>query len=159
MAHLVKCLYCGKEFNRDKINNIKIGNRYAHAECYDKRQVIFQKDEEKHRKVTDLIKELGNPSDSDWGRIGKQLHNFINQGMTYDGIYYSLVFFCYIKKNKFKGIGIVPYIYNEAKAYYDKEKAVMSQLDNAKEKELTQEIVILKNTKPKKKLIDFNYED
>ena len=31
MAHYVKCFYCGKTFDRDKIPYIKInGRRYAH---------------------------------------------------------------------------------------------------------------------------------
>ena len=34
MAHLVKCYYCGKTFDRDKIPFIKVNaRRYAHTNC------------------------------------------------------------------------------------------------------------------------------
>lgn len=30
---IVKCLYCGEQFNREKIACVKIGRRYAHEKC------------------------------------------------------------------------------------------------------------------------------
>ena len=34
MAHQVKCLYCGKTFDRDKVPFIQVSKRrYAHKEC------------------------------------------------------------------------------------------------------------------------------
>ena len=34
MAHLVKCLYCGQQFDADKIAYVKPNNtRYAHKTC------------------------------------------------------------------------------------------------------------------------------
>ena len=34
MAHIVKCLYCGKTFDRDKVTTCRqIGKRFAHLEC------------------------------------------------------------------------------------------------------------------------------
>ena len=34
MAHKVKCYYCGKEFDRDKEEAVKVGaRRYAHKTC------------------------------------------------------------------------------------------------------------------------------
>ena len=55
--------------------------------------------------------------------IQKQIHNFIvDNGYSYNGIYKTLVYYYDIKKNPTDkangGIGIVPYVYEEAKRYY-----------------------------------------
>lgn len=32
---MVKCLYCGEQFDRMSEPNVKIGRRYAHKACYE----------------------------------------------------------------------------------------------------------------------------
>ena len=37
MAHMVKCKVCGKSFDRDKIQAVKVGaNRYAHFKTFNR---------------------------------------------------------------------------------------------------------------------------
>ena len=50
--------------------------------------------------------------------------------MTYQGIQYTLYYFFEIKENvpdMSRGIGIVPYIYKEAKEFYEKKQQVLSK--------------------------------
>lgn len=55
MAHLVKCFFCGKTFDRDKIPFVKISERrYSHKECYEKQDakvIQEQTDKENFYKV------------------------------------------------------------------------------------------------------------
>ena len=72
--------------------------------------------------------------------------------------------FYVIQKNDIrqsKRIGIVPYIYNRAKAYYknmDNTYTKIAQVENqGVDITQTENIVTIKQTPPKKKLIDFEY--
>ena len=120
MAAKVKCLYCNEEFSRERTEYTKVGRRYAHTTCYEANYEKEKKETEEYRKVTDLIQTLYHPQKPDWGTIGSQIKRYRDEGMTYMGIYYTLQYHCIVKGNDIrdKGIGIVPYIYQKAKAYY-----------------------------------------
>lgn len=156
----VKCKFCSKKFNREEEEYVKISNRYAHSSCYD----LQQKEVAEKRQVTDLILELYKPYEPDWGMIGQQLSRYKDAGMTYPGMYYSLKYFFVIKGNdihKSKGIGIIPYIYDKAKAYYKNADDIHTKVESIKDKEIeveqTTNVVVIQQKKPKKKLIDFSY--
>lgn len=161
MAHKVKCKYCGLTFDRDVEECVKINTRYAHSECYAKGQQAAALEEEKYRKITDLIVTL-DKGEIDWGRVGSQIKRFLNNGMTYDGIYYTLYYFYIIKKNKYKSVGIVPYVYDEAKRYYEREGNIYGQAMEVKTKgiktETKKDIVVIEPLKKDKKLISFDYD-
>ena len=161
MAHKVKCKYCGLTFDRDVEECVKINTRYAHSECYAKGQQAAALEEEKYRKITDLIVTL-DKGEIDWARVGSQIKRFLNNGMTYDGIYYTLYYFHIIKKNKYKSVGIVPYVYDEAKRYYEREDNIYGQAMEVKTKgiktETKEDIVVIEPLKKDKKLISFDYD-
>lgn len=85
--------------------------------------------------------------------IQKQKKSYIDNHMTFSGIKGSLKYFYEIKQNKIDisnpSIGIVPYIYNEAKEYY--KKLDQTRLKN-KNKDLTYEgqVIKIKIQKPKR---------
>lgn len=156
----VKCKICGKEFDRERIDCVKMSNRYAHKECY----TLYEKEISDMKKVTDLIQKLYEPESPNWNIIGSQLKRYRDEGMTYMGIYYSLTYFFVIQKNDIhqsKGIGIVPYIYNRAKAYYKNMNNTYTKIAQVENQGVditqTENIVTIKQTPPKKKLIDFEY--
>ena len=119
---MVKCLYCGQQFDRLSEPNIKIGRRYAHKSCYesqDKEQL--KQDRDKHD-FFEYIKELYR-DDYNYVSISKQAESYIKQyNFTYSGMLKSLKWFYEVKGNSKEGsngrIGIIPYIYEEAKKYY-----------------------------------------
>ena len=160
---LVKCKYCGQQFNKEFTDYVQVSNRYAHKGCAEK----AQNEADDFKKVTDLIQSLYYPTEPKWALIGSQLKKYKDEGMTYMGIYYTLTYFFVIKGNSIKegkGVGIVPYVYNKAKAYYknmDNTYTKLAEVEQQKtiNKSQTESIVTVVQRKPKKKLIDFSYED
>lgn len=162
MLRTVKCKYCEKEFYREHEEYVKVSTRYAHKECYEKEQ----KKNADYKKVTDLIQSLYYPQEPDWKMLGSQLKRYHDEGMTYMGIYYTLTYFFVIQKNDIhsgKGIGIIPYVYNKAKAYYknqDNTYTKTAEIENTEQLniERKEDIITITHSKPKKRLMDFNYE-
>ena len=118
----VKCLYCGKQFDRNAEPNIQIGRRYAHKACYDaqsKETIQEQKDIEE---FWQYIKQIYGP-EYNYVSISKQVESYIKQyNFTYSGMLKSLKWFYEIEhgdKESGNGrVGIIPYIYEDAKKYY-----------------------------------------
>lgn len=123
MAHPVTCFYCKKRFDRDKIPTYQISQRrYAHLICYQEAQKKEQKEQaDKEQLFKYLEAKFGNIKTN--LKIQKQLKTFIEVNKyTYSGIYRALCYFYDIKKHSIdkanNGIGIVPYIYQDAYNYY-----------------------------------------
>lgn len=163
MAKKVKCKYCGQEFDREYTECVKVSTRYAHTECYEK----AQQEAAELRKLTDLIQSLYYPQEPNWNLIGSQLKRYRDEGKTYMGMYYTLTYFFVIKENNIhdsKGVGIIPYMYHKAKAYYQNidntytKTAEVTQRDKI-DVEQTENIITIIHKKPTKKLLDFTYEE
>lgn len=140
MAHMVICTVCKQQFDRDKIEAVKMSaRRYAHATCVLKQGSLEDKAKaeqilaEQAKQQKDLIaleeyikKMFGAEEDiALLIRIRKQINTFRDEyNYTYSGILKSLIYFYEIKGNKIDkangGIGIVPYVYDEAKTYYQR---------------------------------------
>lgn len=157
----VICKYCGVSFNRDIEPYVKVSNRYAHKKCHEQ----HLQEASQLRQLTDYIKKLYSPYEPDWNMIGTQIKRYRDEGMTYYGMLYTLEFFFDIKGNKIdknSGIGIIPYQYKKAKAYYENINNTFTQAAKISSTESInigqkQEIIIIENNKTGKKLIDFEY--
>lgn len=132
MSRKAVCHYC-KQAIEDNQNFKKYQNRKYHTSCYQKMvQEKYQEAKTETNPKQDLynyicqlfcIKEL---SPLIMNQIDKYCADF---SFTYDGILYSLIYYYDLQENNIrgaKGIGIVPYIYNEAKEYY----ILKQKLDN-----------------------------
>mgnify|MGYP003288127270 CR=1 FL=1 len=157
----VICKYCGASFSREIEPYVKVSNRYAHKECHEK----HIEDTAQFRRLTDYIKELYSPMEPDWAMIGTQLKKYKDEGMTYYGMLYTLEFFFKVKGNKVDkdcGVGIIPYQYKKAKAYYTNINNTYTQAAKITATESInigqkQEVIIIENKVPDKKLINFEY--
>lgn len=113
----VVCQYCKKPMNRKDADCVSLGNgKYAHKECDEKHEPTDQ--EKLERYIMQLFK-----TDHVNQRIRKQINDFMAAyNYTYSGIHKALVYFYEVKGNSLEkangGIGIVPYIYNDAYNYY-----------------------------------------
>lgn len=142
----VICAYCKKPLSKKDTDCVMIGNgKYVHAAC---------KNLEEHREKTDrekleeYIKELFNISYID-PRVKGQIKKFAEEyNYTYSGMQKALYYFYEIKggdKSKANGgIGIIPYVYNDAYNYHynlwlaqQKNKDVQIELYEPKVKEIT----------------------
>lgn len=123
MAHKVKCYYCGKQFDRDKEEWVKVtSNRYAHKNCAISTEEIINQEEKDKHELEEYIIKLFN-LDFVEPRIQKQIAKYREEyNYTYSGILKSLKYFYEIKGNSIEkangGIGIVPYVYKRAFDYY-----------------------------------------
>lgn len=115
------CTYCKKYINLTEDEYVKVtDNLYAHKECFDKEQERPKSDREKLEiyicKLFDL--DFCTPA------IIKQLNSYENdRGYTASGMLKTLVYFYDVKANPVPDrptVGILPYIYDEAKNYYKK---------------------------------------
>lgn len=147
MAHIVTCIYCKHKFDRDKYPYVTVSTRrYAHQECgltEDQKQLQTIKDKEE---LEEYIKKLFKISYVD-ARIQKQIKQYVEEyNYTYSGIRKALTYFFEIKGNSIEksngGIGIVPYVYQNAYNYYlalwqaqqkNEHKVIVDYVPNVKE--------------------------
>lgn len=116
--HLVKCLYCNKEFDANSEEYVKPrANRYAHKECAEKeelRQGIVNQIHEKMQKL------LGATYNSQ--KINREIKRFCNEGKTESGILRTLEYWYDIQGHTPEkangGIAIVEWVYGDAMTYY-----------------------------------------
>ena len=159
IARLVKCPFCGVSFDREKEKYIHYKNRYWHVNCYNEK---FPNEEDKE-KLRTYIKNLFN-IDKLTVLINKQIKDYTEEyKYTYSGILGTLVYCYEIKKmdiTKAKGIGIVPYNYEDAKNYFQQKKAeqkrVIEESKNIKEREVQKikvKINITNNIKKRRRIL------
>lgn len=121
--HLVKCLYCGETFDANKEPFVMANSRrYAHKNCAEKHEKEKTKEQLDKEALEKYIKQLFNVNKISV-KIQKQIDQYIKENnYTYSGIRRSLVYFFEIKNNPIEkangGIGIVPWVYQEAYNYY-----------------------------------------
>ena len=73
MAHRVKCYYCGKTFDRDKLPYVQVSTkRYAHQECSLTEEEKRSKEEQDKYDLENYIKQLFQTDYVD-ARIYKQI--------------------------------------------------------------------------------------
>lgn len=118
----VTCIYCKKTFNKaEEPFNLFTNGKYAHQSCFELEQTRELTDQEKLEKY--IMKLFG--SDYVYAKIKKQIKDYVtNHGFTYSGIHKALVYYYEVKGNRFDegkaqgGIGIVPFVYQNAYNYY-----------------------------------------
>lgn len=102
---------------------------------------------------------------SDWNVT--QMQKFKRQGMPYRGQLLTLKYFYDIRKNSTEkshgSIGIIPFIYDEAKLYYETQAKKADEISKSIQRQLEQDRIEIKynpadyiGQKKKKKMIDIN---
>lgn len=116
----VKCAYCQKPMSKKDADCVMIGNnKYVHKACQELEEKREKTDKEQ---LEDYIKELFDTTYID-PRVRAQIKKYIEEfNYTYSGIRKALIYHYEIKggdKSKANGgIGIVPYVYENAYNYY-----------------------------------------
>ena len=119
----VKCPGCGIFFYRDEEENIFIKNRYWHKKCYIENENKKSSSESAIKELDDYIIELF-AVDYVSARIRKQIKDMVEHyKFSYSGILGTLKYWYEVKGNSIdkanNGLGIVPYIYDDARKYYE----------------------------------------
>ena len=127
-AHKVKCFYCGQIFDANKEPFAKPqANRYAHKSCYEQAQKNKSQEERDYEALVAYIKHLFGPNPNP--RVWKQLKEYRDMKgadgkplYSYGGMHKTLIWFYELKHNDIEkangGIGIIPYVYDQACEYY-----------------------------------------
>jgi len=137
-------------------------NWYFHKECYDTWRAAPASDEEWVSMIFDFLARDLKVS-YNYFLCKQQIENFWKkQKINPKGIYFSLKYFYEIKGHSWEkghgGIGIVPYVFDDAKAYWNererKKRGFMKELEaEAKEKTV---VHITRQTRKKEK---YNLDD
>ena len=95
-----------------------------------------------------------------------QMQKFKSQGMPYQGQLLTLKYFYEVLGNTTEkshgSIGIIPFVYEQARRYYEKQEHKAEQITNAIQKQLEQDRIEIKYnpndyfSRKKKKMIDLN---
>ncbi len=153
MGRLVKCPYCLEKFDQDEA--VTHGKRYYHKDCFDE----FSKQKQHRKDLIEYICELHGIK-APTGIMLKQIKEYVDGDYKYKykGIELALRYFYETLDNKIRegdGIGIVPYVYEDAKRDYVKRLAIAKSADNLKTEELTV-YIDTNQTKRKNKSIDIS---
>lgn len=121
--HRVKCPICQKFFDRDKESFVQINNkRYAHKQCFENKSSQLNKEQLDLIELNNYINTVFKDEKNNF-KTQKQIEKFKEEfGYSYSGMLKTLKWWIDIKHNPIEkmngGIGIIPYIYQEAENYY-----------------------------------------
>lgn len=146
--HLVKCYFCGKQFDANAEEYVKpVSNRYAHKECGKKEEAKKGIILRIHEMMKEILGETYNET-----KITRQIKKYLKQGKTEIGILQTLEYWYYVKENTAEnaagGIGIVEWIYGEAMNYQEKQKRLQEMRETVKISDYIDDTVTYK-IKPK----------
>ncbi len=150
MAHYVTCLYCKKQFNRDKEPTKKVSaRRYAHLKCWEDHLANMSQEEKDIQNFYDYTKKLFG-EEYNYILTKKLAERYVKENnYTYSGMLKTLKWYYEKEGNSIEksngSIGIIPYIYKQALNYYyalykaqlvNKEKDISNYI-SLKERDIT----------------------
>ena len=119
----VKCFFCGQTFDREKEPCVKVNaRRYAHLACAEKQDDSLLQEQKDKDTFYEMVKSIYG-KEYNFIKINKQATDYIQQyGYTWSGMAGCLHWFYNINhgslENGHGGIGIIPFIYEECRKYY-----------------------------------------
>ena len=122
-VRMVKCKYCGIQFDRNAEPFVEVSaRRYAHKACAEKHQAAIPQDEQDYAALETYIRKIFKEDNINI-RIRKQIKDFSQEyDYTYSLMLKTLYWWYEIKGNSIEnaqvGIGIIPYVYDDALKYY-----------------------------------------
>lgn len=142
--HMVKCFYCGEQFDASSVPFVKPNaRRYAHTNCALEAEKNKTEEEKDKDRLEKYIKELFGVN-SIPVKIQKQIEYYRKENnYSYSGIYKTLKYFYEVKKGgsiekSNGGIGIVPFEYEEAFRYW---RALWEAKERNKDVEIEQYVL------------------
>ncbi len=123
IAHFVKCLYCGKQFDRDKEPTKQVNKRrYAHIDCWEDHRANMTQEEKDIEAFYEYVKNLFG-EDYNYILTKKLAERYVKENnYTYSGMLKTLKWYYEKEGNSIDksngSIGIIPYIYKQALNYY-----------------------------------------
>lgn len=154
---MVKCPVCEEKFYKEDVEYVKKGRRYYHKTCMEKTKKQEKKENdanalEYREMLYNVIKDIFN-IEFPTPRILRQVKSYKQKGLSYFGMAKTLEYWFILEKNSIKkangGIGIVPYVYEDALNYFSK----VSKSRNSENKIVDKGEVEVTIHKPKKESV------
>jgi len=123
MAHKVKCVYCGKQFDRDTEPTKQVSaRRYAHLKCWENHIQNMTEEEKDKIAFYDYTKQLFG-EEYNYILTKKLAERYVKEyNYTYSGMLKTLKWYYEKQGNSLDksngSIGIIPYIYQQVLNYY-----------------------------------------
>lgn len=172
MAKLPICPYCSQSVDKGQPSKVYQKRTY-HQHCYkkmcdekyaktDKKTTAFAQNDKKVVTQQDLysyICKLFKLNELN-GKLISQLKNlFSDYNYTYGGVMLTLKYFFEIKGNEPDlkyGIGIVPFVYDEAKEFFSQKKIIKQKMENTEFKKEEKTVLYKKKPRQNKRLVDID---
>lgn len=132
MANKVKCRVCDKQVDKTDAIELRKGWYACSEKCRDEWQekrssVTKQKQDNGRSALLTYIKQL-DPNANFMVIIAQLKRMITDYGMTYKGMHYALWYSINNKNLPYKGVGILPYVYQESKDYWDWQQRMKQQV-------------------------------
>ena len=142
----MKCPHCSEQLDRNTELFTEHSGRFYHQECYE----IKNAGGKDRKDLLDYIAKLyGN--EISYPLVTKQIKDLVDEyGYTLKGIELTLKYFYDVEGNSLsrsKGIGIVPFAYEDAKKYYSKIIRIQESFKNMNQDSVVKTV----RTTPEKK--------
>lgn len=164
-AKMAKCKYCGIQFDRNAEPFVEVSSRrYAHKACADKYQAAIPQEELDYMELEKYIKKLFKEKNLNV-KTRKQIKDFRQEyNYTYTGMLKTLYWWYEIKGHSVEqaqgGIGIIPFVYDEASRYYY--SLYLAKLVNDEKKDFKPRVQEIEIASPRVKINPtklFNFDD
>lgn len=129
---LIKCRQCGKQIDRNAAIELHKGWYVCSDACAEAWVAAHkprpkQSEPDARKVLLDYIKSLD--PDANFPAIVVQLKRMtVEYGMTYAGMRYALWYSISVKELPYKGIGILPYVYDESRRYWNWQQQMKRQV-------------------------------
>lgn len=138
MARQVKCVYCESKVDKEEAHVYKKKN--YHEKCFK----VWEQEKKDYENLKNYICDLHH-LDFPTGVMLKQIKNYKEENFyKYRGMELALRYFYETLDNKVRqgdGIGIIPYVYEDAKLHYIKQQNIKKSIQNEDSHE-SKEIVV-----------------
>lgn len=129
MSKRVKCRQCGKQIDKQLAIEIKPKMYVCCDACRQEYQAKQVKNTTKdpRKALFDYIKQLDH--EANFAAIASQVKRMADEYMmTYAGMQYALWYSINIKQLPYKGVGILPYVYEESRKYWHWQQRMKQQV-------------------------------
>jgi hypothetical protein len=150
---MVKCPYCETQLQKEEAHEYK--KKYYHVKCFNE----WQQEKEHRQQLIDYICKTFR-IDAPTGMILKQIKDFqIDYKYKLKGMELALQYFHETLGNPVQqgsGIGIIPFVYEDAKNHYIKQQKIAESLQNLESNEEVTIYIDPNKNKRKSKKIDIS---
>lgn len=167
--YIPECRVCKKPIDKSKNDWIMPSkNQYYHRKCFKEWKRSDPKDDEEYKKLIYSYLSHDLKVEYQYWMCEQQMKKMVKEGKTLRGILFTLKYFYGIKHGNWLkghgGLGIVPFVYEEAAQYWvnreNREKGIVDKIEQQIRESAAQEKTVVAQKKvTRRKKISFSLDD